>query len=460
MNVLMLILLSVIEIGFAVFSIVRKTDRKQWLTGRLVCDAGELELFLLFLLTREVNLGFRFKGLFVILIVRLFITVICYLVKRGRTEEPKKTAAKVGSGLIGVMMVVDGLIPSFLITGYEGLPTTGQYQVGQVQAILVDSSRVEEFETDGSAREIPVYFYYPEDAAGETCPLVLFSHGAFGYYQSNSSTYMELASHGYVVVSMDHPYHSFFTHDTEGKLITVNPGMLQGVQYINSDVATEQEIYDLSSQWLKLRCDDISYVIDSLEAAAESGTLSDSWYLGNVDATDILAVTDMINCDKIGVMGHSLGGAAAVSLGREREDVGAVVDLDGTMLGEQTGVENNQCLINQEPYTTPLLSFDNDEHHFAKIECEQQGIPYMNNVVLANATDGFCTYIVGTMHMDYTDLPLFSPVLASLLGSGSLDKTECIETMNRIILEFFDCYLKGEGEFRVQECYDLSEHGN
>lgn len=118
----------------------------------------------------------------------------------------------------------------------------------------------------------------------------------------------------------------------------LNPGVLQGVQYINSDVATEQEIYDLSSQWLKLRCDDINYVIDSLEAAVESGTLSDSWYLGDVDATD-----------------------------------------------------------------------------------------------------GFCTYIAGTMHMDYTDLPLFSPVLASLLGSGSLDKTECIETMNRIILEFFDC---------------------
>lgn len=105
MNVLMLILLSVIEIGFVVFSIVRKTDRKQWLFGRLL------------------------------------ITAICYLIKRGRTEDPKKTAAKVCSGLIGVMMVVNGLIPSFLITGYEGLPATGQYQVGQTQAILVVSSR-------------------------------------------------------------------------------------------------------------------------------------------------------------------------------------------------------------------------------------------------------------------------------------------------------------------------------
>ena len=39
--------------------------------------------------------------------------------------------------------------------------------------------------------------------AQSSCPVVLFSHGAFGYYQSNISTYMELASNGYVVISLD-----------------------------------------------------------------------------------------------------------------------------------------------------------------------------------------------------------------------------------------------------------------
>ena len=38
---------------------------------------------------------------------------------------------------------------------------------------------------------------------------------------------MELASHGYVVASLDHPYHSFFKKDTTGKTITVDKEFFQ-----------------------------------------------------------------------------------------------------------------------------------------------------------------------------------------------------------------------------------------
>lgn len=121
------------------------------------------------------------------------------------------------------------MIPAFLFSGYDGLETTGEYDVKLAQAILVDDSRTENFEQDGSNREVPVYLYYPDTESGKF-PLVLFSHGAFGYYQSNTSTYMELASHGYVVVSLDHPYHSFFTKDTDGKTILADKGFLEEVQ--------------------------------------------------------------------------------------------------------------------------------------------------------------------------------------------------------------------------------------
>ncbi len=43
----------------------------------------------------------------------------------------------------------------------------------------------------------------------------------------------------------------------------------------------------------------------------------------------------------IGVMGHSLGGASSVTLGRTRDDIDAVIDLDGTMLGEELSYEND-----------------------------------------------------------------------------------------------------------------------
>ena len=55
--------------------------------------------------------------------------------------------------------------------------------------------------------------------------------------------------------------------------------------------------------------------------------------------------------------------------------------------------------------------------------------------------------------MDFTDLPLFSPVLAGNLGTGSVDNGEMIDTLNALVLDFLDCYLKGEGSFAVNEYY-------
>ena len=174
-------------------------------------------------------------------------------------------------------------------------------------------------------------FYYPEteDAKESSFPLVVFSHGAFGYYQSNTSTYMELASNGYVVISLDHPYHSFFTEDTTGATITVNPGFLQEVMYINEDTTPEEEIYELSSKWLAIRTADMHFVLDSVKASKEAGACESEWFIASDETEqEILKVLAMTNVDEIGLMGHSLGGASSVTVGREREDVDAVIDLD------------------------------------------------------------------------------------------------------------------------------------
>ena len=151
-------------------------------------------------------------------------------------------------------------------------------------------------------------------------------------------------------------------------------------------------------------------------------------------------------------MGHSLGGATAVTVGR-REDVSAVIDLDGSMLGEETGVKDGMTELNEEPYETPLLSVISEIHHEDEVSLKESGYLYSNKYVLEHATDGYETYFKNTGHMNFTDLPLFSPVLASNLGTGSVDAGECIDQVNAIVLRFFDCYLKGEGEFVVQSCY-------
>ena len=156
-------------------------------------------------------------------------------------------------------------------------------------------------------------------------------------------------------------------------------------------------------------------------------------------------------------MGHSMGGAASVALGRERDDVTAVIDLDGTMLSEYTGVVDGKFTVNEEPYEVPVLEFVNWETYNELAEFMEknraEGGRYPNDELMSLAATGFTTTIRDTKHMDFTDLPLLSPYLGNMLGSGERSTEETMTIVNSLVLSFFDCYLKGEGVFTVQDSY-------
>lgn len=453
MGFCLLILFLIMELTLLVSSFTKCEEKRDWLLIRMIVRASELIAFLLVMLLPNVTFDFKYKLCFWILIIRVAKAVILYFVERNTISGSRSKAGAVFAALGSIVMLAFALIPAFLFAEYDGLPTSGSYSVKQTSAILIDESRIESFETDGSYREVPAHFYYPEVPENETqkFPLIVFSHGAFGYYQSNTSTYMELASNGYVVVSLDHPYHSFFTEDTDGKVITVNPQFLQEVMYVNEDSTPEAEINELSHKWLAIRIDDLSYAIDSIKEAKAENALSSNWFITEKNGeNDLLKVLSMTDIEEIGVMGHSLGGAASVTLGRERDDIDAVIDLDGTMLGEQISFENGKYKYNEEPYPVPILAIDTEYHY---TEAQKYGNLYVNNEVLSNAADAHHTYFKDSGHMNFTDLPLFAPMLADLLGTGEIDATECIKTTNTIILEYMNHYLKGEGEISLQECY-------
>ena len=451
--ILLLGILIAAEIGFVIFEAARKSqDKKNWTIRRLIVNIAQLVLFLIMLVFPGIDTGFRFRGLMILLAARILIAGIFAILNRKNTKT-KKTGLKVLSLALSALLIAGAMIPAFIFTDYAGRPTTGPYTVASCNAILVDSSRMETFENDGSNREVPVYFFAPAEAKeGEKFPLVIFSHGAFGYYESNASTYLELASNGYVVVSMEHPYHSFFTHDTDGRLITVDPDFIQNCMNVNGDM-TEEKIYELSHEWIELRTADMNFALDTIIEGADHNDTDSFWFADEKNESEVRDVLTHIDTDKIGLMGHSMGGATAVELGRTRDDIDAVIDIDGTMLGSIIGAENGSYIVDEEPYEVPLLEFENAGSYQELKELEEIGYSYPNITIKYTATTYYCTYVEGTLHMDYTDLPLFSPVLAKMLGSGDVDHGHVSDTVNALEVEFYNCYLKGDGGFTVNESY-------
>ncbi|MBQ3907169.1 MAG: hypothetical protein II743_10415, partial [Lachnospiraceae bacterium] len=280
MAICLFIILAGLEIGLCIAELKKQPEEKQRRKSRLVVRALQWGIIALLLLLPVGNKGLRFAGTFVVLSIRLFIAGVSFLCKpRSKKEANGKKASRIVSTILGCLMLLFSLIPAFVFTGYQGLPTSGAYEVGMVSAILTDESRLETFENDGSHREVPIYVYYPKNlkdggamTGNEEFPVVYFSHGAFGYYQSNSSTYMELASNGYVVISMDHPYHSFFTKDTDGKTILVDMEFIQTAMVVGNaedGEIPEEEIFETTRAWMDLRMADMRFVIGETLAQSD-----------------------------------------------------------------------------------------------------------------------------------------------------------------------------------------------
>ena len=228
----------------------------------------------------------------------------------------------------------------------------------------------------------------------------------------------------------------------------------------NPDFMTESEAFGISREWMKIRVEDENFVIDTIKEAKNNSSLNDSWVTET--ESDILSVLSSTDCEEIGLIGHSMGGATSVALGRERNDIDAVIDLDGSMLSEIKNVNNGKFDYNSEPYPVPVLDFrkKSDYNEMEKIKNNgisadeyAYGFAYVNNHTVEKAVNGKTVVFNNAGHMNFTDLPMFSPALSSLLGTGDVDGQEFMYTINSVVLNWFDYYLKGEGTLNIKAEY-------
>ena len=330
------------------------------------------------------------------------------------------------------------LTPVLIFPQYSQLPVTGGYNVATKVYTYTDYNRIEIFSDSEEHRKLTVQYWYPENAY-HTFPLIIFSHGAFGIKTSNLSLYNELASNGYVVCSIDHTYHSFFTTDTDGKTTFINSNYMKEV--IREDVHTSKtKSFEYYQEWMGIRTGDINFVVDYILTEAV-----------NNDADKVYS---LVNKEKIGVMGHSLGGSAALGIGRVRNDIRAVMALESPYLCDITAVENDQFVWNEEKYRIPVLNIYSNSSWSYLAEWPQY---YKNAEMLLDMdVDVYNVYLQGAGHLSLTDLALSSPILTRILDgqNAKIDARYSLITINQVALEFFNYYLKGYDTINIEKFID------
>jgi dienelactone hydrolase len=143
-------------------------------------------------------------------------------------------------------------------------------------------------------------------------PVVLMRAGLAALTTDYTSLAEDLASHGYVVVGFDAPYRSFVVVLPGGKVIARAP---QNNADLVSGAQQEQLAQELVDSWTA----DMKFALDQLETLNTSDP--SGRFVGRLDM------------HRVGVFGHSLGGATALQFCHDDPRCKAGIDIDGAPLG-------------------------------------------------------------------------------------------------------------------------------
>ena len=357
------------------------------------------------------------------ILLGIFILLVSFLSVSFRGNLIKNVLLKRAVNVFTIIAIVFILLAVMLFPDLGSVKTTGEYSYTSSVLELIDTSRFEDYKSDGGPRKLSALIYYP-DADGienNTCPLVVFSHGGISTKTSNLSLYKELASHGYVVVSIDHTYHALST-EIDGKKIYIDSGYMKELNTEDSHSDIENS-YACFQKWMKLRTEDINFVLDTfIQKSAEE---SNSFY-------------SLVNVKSVGVAGHSLGGSAVLGVARKRNDIKAVIALESPYMCDITGVDGNDFIWNTDSYSCAIMNIYSDSG-YPLIKADNK---YVQNKNLYHNENAENYYIEGSNHYSLTDLVRTSPILCALLGGGyKKSGYDTLEFINQKSLAFFDKHL-------------------
>lgn len=359
---------------------------------------------------------------------------------------------------------------------------TGTFQIGRTHLNFIDENRVDPSPlAGGKKRDIPIMIWYPINDSGTSSPLklrkrrdldsakkfflfqsvpdeicniltnsyedvpitdkvrklpvLIYNHGLTGVMGANTILMEHMASHGYIVVSVGHPYDGVASYP-DGRSIPIDVKKYneyfersnseeedkkdkEFLAQINREDISVEEMKKLMEKYLlgdelkdqiEVWIDDVLFIKDILEQMNEGKI--ESQFKGKMDLVK-----------GIGVFGHSYGGTAAILSCCLDDRLKYAVDIDGFVYGLKKRYKFNQ----------PSMFM------------YSEGSTGMNKYFYTiNKNDTYSVSIKDSKHLDFIDIAYILKNWMKELPEkyGKIDGNLMVKIINDYILSFFDKYMK------------------
>lgn len=415
------------------------------------------------------------------------IVVLGMVAGRARRANSQSEAPSLGRRIAAIIGVVAGLFVLALATAIPvlspvfSLPEpTGTHAVGTQYAYWIDEERPDELATEpGGFREISVQIWYPAEPSRDEKPIrymsqeaartlthswnvpdFLFDHHALvhthaylgaevaesgapfpvitystsGLMSSHMALFEELASNGYVVLCIGHPYWNPYVYGSDGEVLPFD-GQIEYYQewyaedanvavdaarsevvFAKSTAAQKyahrkhNEMRPLAIRDLRLWADDVGFVLDKVEEMNQGSGL----------------LAGALDLNRAGIMGFSKGGATAGQFCLTDERCKAGVNLTGLMYGDivDANLDGPFFFISEEGVNCP--------------DC------YVNDLFYKRAeSDAYQMKIKGARHTSFGDPCLWGELLKMSDEEPGIECERMVQIQNVYTLAFFDKHLKG-----------------
>jgi hypothetical protein len=349
---------------------------------------------------------------------------------------------------------------------------TGQYPVGYLETTLTDASRTM---LGNQPRVISLDVWYPASSIGtqlepyttaelrqilqkvqgipsiggddasysyRNAPalsgrhkVILFNHGQPSFTKQNFSNMEELASHGYVVISLGHPEDSLLARDANNQSIEIN---LQNPVYQRSkafeknlqvSVSTLSQDYQKQRQAKTFEQHKTATVL--LSQNAQYANLSSQIPVWVADTRFVMqslqngiGALPFIDPDWMVISGHSFGGMVALNIGQTKtQGLRGIISLDAPWIGQ--------------PLAVPALVMASTDFKYAGADVSLHGT---FDLPLSQGRGAYLIEPEGTAHFNFSDLnyipvlKLFTPILGGIEGKymGKLLNSALLEYLRQL----------------------------